>query len=225
MNLPNVIQIKAKKLGVLIRSARQGFNKSVAECAQIAGVSEDEFLAFELGEHSPSLPQLEMLAVALGIPVDYFWENELMETRANRLDGMDQKLVLGLRQRIIGVMLRKARVEQKISLDEMADRAGISAEKINTYELGQLAIPLPELEVLAEKLGAGLTTYRDQHGPLGAWFSQQDAIEEFKDLPPELQVFVTRPVNRPFLELARRLSEMDVRKLRQVAEGLLEITY
>ena len=40
----------------------------------------------------------------------------------------------------------------------------------------------------------------------------------------ELQGFVCKPINRPYLELAVRLSEMSVEKLRGVAEGLLEIT-
>jgi len=36
--------------------------------------------------------------------------------------------------------------------------------------------------------------------------------------------FISKPVNRPYLQLAQRLSEMSVEKLRMVAEGLLEIT-
>ena len=44
-------------------------------------------------------------------------------------------------------------------------------------------------------------------------------------LPLEMQVFVSKPINRPYLELAMRLNDMSVDKLRGVAEGLLEITY
>jgi hypothetical protein len=36
--------------------------------------------------------------------------------------------------------------------------------------------------------------------------------------------FVSKPVNRPYLELAQRLSKTNVENLRAVAEGLLEIT-
>jgi hypothetical protein len=43
-------------------------------------------------------------------------------------------------------------------------------------------------------------------------------------MPSELQSFVVKPINQPYLELAQRLSEMSVEKLRAVAEGLLEIT-
>ena len=44
------------------------------------------------------------------------------------------------------------------------------------------------------------------------------------ELPAELQAFVSQPVNRPYLELAIKLSSMSSDKLRSVAEGLLDIT-
>jgi len=59
---------------------------------------------------------------------------------------------------------------------------------------------------------------------VGVWFSQQSALKGFQGLSPEMQAFVSKPVNRPYLELAQRLSEMSVEKLRTVAEVLLEIT-
>jgi hypothetical protein len=43
-------------------------------------------------------------------------------------------------------------------------------------------------------------------------------------LPVELQDFVSKPINRPYLEIAHRLSEMPADQLRAVAEGLLAIT-
>jgi hypothetical protein len=49
-------------------------------------------------------------------------------------------------------------------------------------------------------------------------------VEKFLELPDDLQAFLTQPVNRPYLELAVRLSEMSRDKLRSVAEGLLDIT-
>jgi hypothetical protein len=50
-------------------------------------------------------------------------------------------------------------------------------------------------------------------------------MQKFLDLPPEVQQFVAKPVNRPYLELAMRLSDLSAEKLRAVAEVLLEITY
>jgi hypothetical protein len=54
--------------------------------------------------------------------------------------------------------------------------------------------------------------------------NDQGAINEFLQLPNELRAFVCMPVNRPYLELARNLSQLSTDKLRSVAEGLLDIT-
>jgi hypothetical protein len=50
-------------------------------------------------------------------------------------------------------------------------------------------------------------------------------VGKFLDLPAPLQDFVCKPVNRPYVELALKLSELSVERLRAIAEGLLEITY
>ena len=39
-----------------------------------------------------------------------------------------------------------------------------------------------------------------------------------------MQAFLCQVVNRPYLELAMKLSEMSKERLRSVAEGLLDIT-
>jgi len=74
-------------------------------------------------------------------------------------------------------------------------------------------------------LNIRMEDFFDQRGPIGSWRAQQQAIKQFMELPRDLQDFVGRPVNLPYLTLAMRLSELSVDKLRGVAEGLLEITY
>jgi hypothetical protein len=54
--------------------------------------------------------------------------------------------------------------------------------------------------------------------------SRQKAIQDFLQLPPDLQEFVCKPINRPYLDLAIKLSGMSTDKLRGVAEDLLDIT-
>jgi hypothetical protein len=36
---------------------------------------------------------------------------------------------------------------------------------------------------------------------------------------------MVKPVNEPYIALAKKLSELPANKLRSIAEGLLEITY
>ena len=84
---------------------------------------------------------------------------------------------------------------------------------------------MPHLEVLSGVLNRSIREFQDMRGPVGAWNEQQRALQDFQALPSNLQLFVSKPVNRPYLELALRLSDMPVERLRAVAEGLLEITY
>lgn len=44
------------------------------------------------------------------------------------------------------------------------------------------------------------------------------------ELSDEIRNFINNPVNQPYLELALKLSRMDAKKLREIAESLLEIT-
>ena len=219
---PVLMTIRSKKLGVLMRDARLVLGKSQEECARAMGVSPGTLERYEMGEHSPSLPELEMLAYYLEIPLEHFWGNERLK-RDGKLR-YDPEQIKTLRQRMIGALMRKVRTEQGKELAEVAQAAGLPAERLQAYEMGEQAVPLPELEVLLRVLHGSLRDFQDQHGPVGSWFTQQRVLKDFMNLDPEIQGFVCKPINRPYLELAVRLSEMSVERLRAVAEGLLEIT-
>ena len=222
---PLAREIRAKKIGVLIRNARQAAGMSVSECAEAIGVSDDTFHAYELGSEAPSLPVLEVLAYCLELPIEHFWgQVSLSDIRSDKDEIPDVRRLTTLRHRIIGAMLRKARTDAGLSQQELADKAGVTSQLLSSYELGEQAIPLPELEVLSGALDVPLKDFQDEKSPVGKWAIQQQMIKDFGHLPTDLQKFVCLPVNRPFLELAQRLSEMSVEKLRAVAEGLLEIT-
>jgi hypothetical protein len=73
-------------------------------------------------------------------------------------------------------------------------------------------------------LGSRIEMFFDQSGPVGQWMNSQRALQKFLDLSEDMQKFVCQPVNRPYIELAMKLSGMSKDKLRSVAEGLLDIT-
>jgi hypothetical protein len=74
-------------------------------------------------------------------------------------------------------------------------------------------------------LGGRVESFFDRVGPIGQWLMNEEAIRDFLRLPLELRQFVAMPVNRPYLELAMKLSNMSKDKLRSVAEDLLDITF
>lgn len=216
-------KIKAKKLGVLLRDARLASERSLEECAQAVGISMQDLEAYEMGEKAPSLPELEILAYFLKVPLEHFWGEELFKPDGAETDFDPQKLV-ALRQKIIGVLIRKFRTEKELRIEDLASAVGITKDQLQAYEAGQQPIPVPELDNLARELGWRIKAFQDQRGPVGSWLAQQRYFKDFMDLSPEMQEFICKPVNQSYLEVAQRLSNMSVDRLRTIAEVLLDIT-
>jgi transcriptional regulator with XRE-family HTH domain len=218
------ITIREKKLGLLIRDARMAERRSIKECADAIGVKTGLFRAYEEGRRSPSLPELEALVYFLKIPISHFWENETISDASSPMQAEDIARLIALRQRMIGALLRQERTNANRSIRQLAGETGISQSRLKSYELGERPISVPELEVILSVMGTRMEVFFDQSGPVGQWMGSQLSMQKFLELPEELQNFVCRPVNRPYLELAIKLSEMSREKLRSVAEGLLDIT-
>ncbi len=220
-----MMQIRNRKLGVLIYDSRSATRRSVEECAQAMGATVDEYKAFEAGSSAPTLPQIELLAIFLNVPIEHYWGRQSISSKAAEQSGEDKARMLNLRNKVIGASLRLARSNKNLSLADLASATKLPEEALNNYELGVSAIPVSQLEIIAAAIDAPLTSFYDQHGPIGKWRSQQGTNQRVSNLSPELQQFISKPINQPYLEIALRLSEMPVDKLRSLAESLLEITF
>jgi transcriptional regulator with XRE-family HTH domain len=174
---------------------------------------------------TPLVFPLELLSLFLDVPMDHFWGKQSRQQPGLPEPIREQARTLALRQKLIGASIRLGRTNASLSPAQLAEKTGLAVDTITQYESGQTSIPLPELEVIAAALDSPVESFFDQKGPIGKQRLQREMIEQFEGLSPELQNFVTQPVNLPYLELAIRLSHMDVQKLRSVAEGLLEITF
>lgn len=220
-----LLKIRNKKLGLLIFDARKATRRSVEDCAEAIGVSPDQFQEFEAGLQAPSLPQIELLALYLNVPLEHFWGKKAISTSGTPDALQEKERLILLRNRVIGANLRMVRNNANFSYAELNEKTGIPEEQLKRYEQGDVSIPLSELEVLSMILDVPVERFYDQHGPIGKWRAQQSSYQIFLDLPPDIQQFIAKPVNRPYLELAMRLSDLSAEKLRAVAEVLLEITY
>ena len=224
MDAASQVTLRTKKLGVLVRDARLAARRSPDECARTMGITKGMLRAYEEGRRAPSLPELESLAYFLGVPMEHFWGKAAVSGDAAQPETPDLPQLVQLRQRMIGALLRQERTSSNLSLKTLSAETGIPGGRIKAYELGERPIPLPELEALATSLSARIEVFFDQNGPIGKWMWTQKSMKQFMELPADLQVFVSQPVNRPYLELAIKLSSMSSDKLRSVAEGLLDIT-
>jgi transcriptional regulator with XRE-family HTH domain len=77
---------RASLLGDLIRQARLRAGRSLRQCAKVINITTEEFKQAEKGEYLISLPDLEALAIYLGIPMGYFWGTESLEDAFTQVD-------------------------------------------------------------------------------------------------------------------------------------------
>jgi transcriptional regulator with XRE-family HTH domain len=218
------LTLRNRIIGVLLRDARRRAGWTRAKCADALEVSPTTIDAYEEGRTPISLPQLEALGYILNTPIDHFWEGETEPEVAR--DSPDLQAMLELRHRIIGVLLRQARLEANMTQEDLAEILNCSPSRIADYENAKQPVPVAELELLGRHLGLPLEHFLDgQEGSVGAWHRQQMVDQRFHELPEEMQAFISKPVNIKYLEVAMRLSRMSASRLRSIAEGLLEITY
>ena len=213
---------RAKMLGNLIKEARDHAGRSTEECADVLRLSAETYVAAEAGEHPISLPDLEVLSLYLNVPMGYFWGSETLIEKPH----VDYMNMVALRHRVIGVLLRQHRLKGKRSVQELAEELDVPVTQIEAYESGSQPIPYLHLEALGRFLEVSVSSFLDaDRGPLGRHEAELRLLRQFGELSPEMQAFLANPQNMIYLETAQRLSKMNVTKLRQIAESILEITW
>lgn len=224
MDYQLAISILSKKMGVLLKTARTQKGESKKSCGEVIGATSRTISKYEAGEKSPSLPELEVLAFYLDVPLDRFWEDitPIDHDKMEALKNLEQRLEL--RNLKIGASLRKFRQESKLSMKQVSEKIGLTSYRLKSYEKGKFAVPVAELKALLRLYDRELGELVVSTGPIADWAHEKKAGAAFVELPQDLQDFILKPINRPYLEIARKLSQMSVDRMRDVAEGLLDIT-
>jgi transcriptional regulator with XRE-family HTH domain len=215
------LALRAKMLGAMLRMARQSAGRSLKEAAAYLGVTASTLSSYETGRKSISLPELELLAFHLGVPLRRFWS---LVAPASTQAPVNPGAIRPIRQRMIAALLKTHRQDAQLSIKQVAEVAGMSAARLSGYERGDRPVPIPHLESLVAAMGRSIEEYIDTRGPFGEWDSTQRALEILSGLPADLRDFLVNPANRPYLRLAKQLSDLSVDKLRSVAQGMLDIT-
>ncbi len=225
MNNPDLyIRIRTKKLGLLLYDARIASGKSLQESANLSGISEDRITAVENGLKAPSLPEIEILAFLYKQPLEHFWGDKILSQSEEENQTAKFQQLMIIRHRMIGTNIKNILQEKQISEDIFAEKIGVDTTDFSAFLFGEKEIPIPTLEIIAKGLECRIEDFFDTHGIIGQWRSGLLTAQKMKEMPEDLRDFVSKPINVPFIELAIRLSELNVNRLRSVAEGLLEIT-
>lgn len=136
--------------GEKIRALREERGYTLQDLARRANLSLSYLSEIERGSKRPSLKTIEKLAAALNV------------SRAQLIEGdvTDRGLSLGDKIRIM-------RSEKNLSLQELADRAGISLSYLSEIERGTVYPALSTLKRIAEALEVPPTSIMGQEGSLG----------------------------------------------------------
>jgi len=216
--------IRARITGVLVRDARVAKGFSTEHLAQLMYVTNDTIISWEFGQRSPSLPQLELLAYWLEVPVSHFISGT--ETLVNQLGErqLDQYEYQKIRDHMIGTQVRLLRQERGFTVEYLAQQTDIELETLQAYEYGNTTIPMTHLAVLASALRVNVTQFLEGNNRVGSFLQAHELFDEFLKMNPEVRDFISQPANQQYIELAMKLAEMDTQKMRLLAEMLLEIT-
>src|SRR5688500_6917181 len=116
-----LLTVRKRIMGVLLHDARNTAGHSIEETADLLGISPEEYGRFETGEHTPTLPQLEVLAYFFNTPIKHFWGTQtLVESKKERNIKERVPELTMLRQRVIGARLHQLRERAGLSLNDVA---------------------------------------------------------------------------------------------------------
>lgn len=216
--------IRTKKLGLLLYDARLAARRSVEECATAIGTTPEAIKDFEAGKKAASLPEIELLADFLEVPVDHFWGATSRSLQGPTREPLDWQTILPTRQQTLGSQLRQAVEHAGMDPAILAEKTGIAPDQLNRYLAGDEPVSLPNLEAIAALLDRDVSEWMDYDGPVGMRRRQLKSMDGFIHLPAEQQAFILQPSNQPYIQIAMHLSQLPAEKLRAIAEGLLEIT-
>ncbi len=223
ISIAEAYRLRGKMVGVMLRDARLSAERTLEDCARLLKVTPEEVEAWEYGDRVPSLPQLELLAYYLGVPVSHFWGTDTLEAAQGRHFDI-QAEYLALRNRMVGALLRQARDELGMTLEELSQGSAVPVEQLQAYELGETPVPIHELTVLANLLKKNVSYFLESSGHVGEWLAIREEWKHFTGLPEDVRRFAANPLNIGFIEIAIMLSQMPTDKLRRIGESVLNIT-
>lgn len=210
-------RLRNRLLGVLIRRRRLEAECAIADCADFMGTPPALIEAWEFGERAPSLPQVEMLSQFFNGSQAAAVGDDLTEAALARAE------YILLRRRLIGALLRAARLSMGASADDLSQSSGLDANQLERYELGEEMLPLSDLIALAQALSADLNDFAPQSGLARAPSKAKESRAAETEGKSEWRQFAADGENLPFIRLAMAFQHIARDDLHRIADALFAI--
>ena len=205
--------LRRRTIGLLIRRAREGAGRTVAQLAEMLQVKPATIKAYEAGMREPSMAELLAIGDWLSVPAAL-----LLDEAASTLPIANSQLDVPLRNHVLGARLKQARLDKGESLKTTASAVGMTSSRLKSHELGA-PIPITLLETLTAHFGLTMQHWFEADAlPIHLAAQQQTA---FAALPEDVRVFVTHADTLPHLRMAMQLHALPNDELQRVAEALL----
>ncbi len=210
--------LERKIIGVLIRAAREKARRTTKEVAAQLGVTPGRVLAYEMGTHDISLPELEKLSLYLKMPLSFFLHGDPADV-IEAVPVPPKAEEMRVRRSMIGAKLKQARLAAGMSKEQTTQAIGRTTAVLDRYERGQVDIPVVELEHLANLLRVTMTYFVGDNG------ARSDVLDlnNWSRLPSDLRTFILDPNSLPYLRMAQKFRDLPTNKLQELGEILLVV--
>ncbi len=150
-------------MAALIVDARLYARRTQEETCALLGWDLSHLEDLETAVIPPSLPELEALAAIYAVPVDHFFGSTSLSDGMPKLRVETMRQRLELRNRILGAMIMQARTRRNFSRDDLSMSTNLTIEEITDYELGQVPIPVTDLEDITHILQIDVFDWIDSY--------------------------------------------------------------
>ena len=127
--------------------------RTIDDCATFLKLSNDDYLKFEHGELNLSLPEIELLAAFLDVPVRAFFQSQpgKLDQLANLAEDIQPKYK-ELRHKMVSSIILSNRKETGLTHQQLHDATQIPLEHLESYEKAGTPIPLHHLLSIIDAL-------------------------------------------------------------------------
>jgi transcriptional regulator with XRE-family HTH domain len=181
--------LRAHKVAALVLDARLYARRTPEEACGLLGWDIKHLQALETAAVTPTLPELESLAAIYAVPVDHFFGSTSLSDEMPKLRVETMRQRLELRNRILGAMIMQARSRRNLSRDDLSMATNLSIEQITQYEMGQVPLPVTDLEDITRMLQINVFDWIDSYA-----IPTRDMV--FKPYKVEVQKS-KQPINEP----------------------------
>ncbi len=206
-----------------IKQVRKLRRRTIHDCASFLNITKEQYIKFEEGIAPISLPEIELLAIFLSIPLNLLFENSpLDEDALSLLSARISPQFINLRHKMIRAKLLAEKKNRAVTIDEIQNATKIPRDDLEAYETGQRPIPLDHLMKISDFLSLPIQTFLN-----GVWYQSDDLNKDqhqtsWQPEYPKNSKRTRQIEKNPYSNLLEAIKSIPKKDQAQVAKILLE---